>query len=53
MKRMKEKEVTKQKDITDALTGPEVRKEDKTESTVGWLLMTIQLPLINTIIQRK
>lgn len=28
-------------------------EEKRTESTVGWLLMTIQLPLINKIIQRK
>lgn len=53
MKRTKEKEVTEQEEITDALTGPEVRKEDRTESTVGWLLTTIQIPLINKIIQRK
>lgn len=45
--------MTEQEEITDAVRHPEVRKKDRTESTVGWLLMTIQLPLINKIIQRK
>lgn len=51
MKRKKEKEIIEQQEITDAIRGPEVKKEDRSESTVEWLLMTIQLPLINKIIQ--
>lgn len=33
MKRKKEKEVIEQEEITDAVRGPEVRKEKRTEST--------------------
>ena len=37
MKRKEGKEVTEQEEITDAIGSPEVLKEDRTESTVGWL----------------
>lgn len=48
-----EGKVTEQQEITDAIRGPEVRQENRTQSIVGWLLMTIQLPLINKIIKKN
>lgn len=45
-KRKKEREVIEQEEITDAVRGPEVRQENRTQSIVRWLLMIIQLPLI-------
>lgn len=35
MKRKKKKEIIEQEKITDTTRGPEVWKEDKTDSTVG------------------
>lgn len=35
------KEVTEQEEIADAIRGTKVWKGDRTESTAGWLLITI------------
>lgn len=37
----KKMEIIEQEEITDTTRDPEVWKEDRTDSTVGWLLMTI------------